>query len=74
MSCFGVCIGIRIEDIMSTLHALNLIKYWKGQHVISVFPAVIEAHMKQTKKIRLCNPDSLTWQPPEKVGKVHKSN
>jgi len=46
MIFFGVCIGIRIEDIISTLHALNLIKYWKGQLVISAFPAVIEAHMK----------------------------
>eukprot|EP01036_Dinobryon_divergens_P022507 gene22507-30768_t len=65
--------GIRVEDIMSTLHALKMIKFWKGQHVISVYSSLIEAHIKQSKKIRLCNSDCLTWQPPEKVGKAHKS-
>ena len=58
--------GIKIEDILSTLHSLNLIKYWKGQHIISVSQKVIDGHLKEAKTIRLCNPDCLTWQPPEK--------
>lgn len=58
--------GFKTEDILSTLHSLNMIKYWKGQHVISINEATIKAHLEQTKKIRLCNPDYLTWQPPKK--------
>ena len=58
--------GIKIEDILSTLHALNLIKYWKGQHIISISQKVIDNHLKEAKTIRLCNPDCLSWQPPEK--------
>eukprot|EP01034_Spumella_vulgaris_P021400 gene21400-27430_t len=60
--------GFKTEDILSTLHSLNMIKYWKGQHVISISKSAIDMHVQQTKKIRLCNPDYLTWQPsPEKV-------
>lgn len=60
--------GFKTEDILSTLHSLNMIKYWKGQHVISISKSAIDMHLQQTKKIRLCNPDYLTWQPsPEKV-------
>ena len=33
------------EDIVTTLQSLNLIKYWKGQHVICVTPKLIEEHM-----------------------------
>lgn len=61
--------GIKIEDILSTLHSLNLIKYWKGQHIISVSQKVIDGYLKEAKTIRLCNPDCLTWQPPEKFTK-----
>lgn len=56
--------GIRYEDIVSTLHALNLIKYWKGQHVISISQQVITSHIQQSKQMRLCNPQCLNWEPP----------
>lgn len=62
--------GIRTEDILSTLHSLNMIKYWKGQHVISVNKQTVETFLLETKRIRLCNPSCLTWQPPEKVAKA----
>jgi histone acetyltransferase MYST1 len=58
--------GFKPEDILSTLHCLNMIKYWKGQHVISVSKTAVEGHLKMTKQIRLCNPACLTWQVPEK--------
>lgn len=58
--------GIRLEDILSTLHCLNLIKYWKGQHVISVSSRVIETQLLQAQRIRLCNPACLTWSPRDK--------
>eukprot|EP00013_Stygamoeba_regulata_P025216 CAMPEP_0177648654 /NCGR_PEP_ID=MMETSP0447-20121125/10941_1 /TAXON_ID=0 /ORGANISM="Stygamoeba regulata, Strain BSH-02190019" /LENGTH=441 /DNA_ID=CAMNT_0019151305 /DNA_START=90 /DNA_END=1415 /DNA_ORIENTATION=- len=56
--------AIKTEDIISTLQSLNLIKYWKGQHIISVTPKVIEDHMKnkaqQTVRI---DPKFLHWAP-----------
>lgn len=33
--------SIKTEDIVSTLQSLNLIKYWKGQHIISLSPKVL---------------------------------
>jgi histone acetyltransferase MYST1 len=59
--------GIKIEDILSTLHALNLIKYWKGQHIISIAQKVIDSHLKEAKMMRLCKPECLSWQPPERA-------
>ena len=32
--------AIKTEDIIATLQSLNLIKYYKGQHIISVTPKV----------------------------------
>lgn len=38
--------SIKGEDIVSTLQALRLIKYYKGSHIISVTPKVIEVGYK----------------------------
>ncbi len=65
--------GIRTEDILSTLHSLNMIKYWKGQHIISVNAAMVDSFISDSKRIRLCDPSCLVWQPPEKSSKVVKS-
>jgi len=56
--------GIKTEDILSTLHALSMIKYWKGQHVILVNQQAVENHLQQTRKVRLCDPNCLHWTPP----------
>eukprot|EP00753_Platysulcus_tardus_P007069 PLAT14810.1.p1 GENE.PLAT14810.1~~PLAT14810.1.p1 ORF type:complete len:437 (-),score=205.08 PLAT14810.1:73-1383(-) len=57
--------AIKTEDIISTLQALNLIKYWKGQHIISVSLKVITDHLARNKrKLLLCDPSKLTWEPP----------
>lgn len=67
--------GIKSEDITSTLHSLNMIKLWKGQHVISVNKIAVTNHLKQVKKIRLCIPSCLAWQPPEKsIKEKHKNS
>ncbi len=58
--------GIKTEDIISTLQSLNLIKHWKGQHVVAVSEKSIQSFLKQAGKISLINPDKLTLQPPEK--------
>ena len=58
--------GIRTEDILSTLHTLNLIKLWKGQHVICISTNIISSYLAQTKEIKLCDPAYLNWTPPAK--------
>jgi len=65
--------GFKTEDILSTLHALNMIKYWKGQHVISVNQKAVENHLLSAKKVRLADPACLTWQPPSDKLKSAKS-
>eukprot|EP01094_Clydonella_sp_ATCC50884_P019344 TRINITY_DN3753_c0_g4_i1.p1 TRINITY_DN3753_c0_g4~~TRINITY_DN3753_c0_g4_i1.p1 ORF type:complete len:433 (+),score=114.00 TRINITY_DN3753_c0_g4_i1:86-1384(+) len=64
--------AIKTEDIISTLQSLNLIKYWKGQHIISVTPKVIEDHMKKHAKesVRI-DPACIHWVPYE-MGTVAK--
>ena len=39
--------GIKTEDIISTLQSLDMIKVWKGQHVIYVKQEIISNYMKQ---------------------------
>jgi len=62
-------------DIISTLQSLNLVKYWKGQHVICVTPKLVEEHLKSAeyKKPRLTvDISSLRWNPPKKLNKTKK--
>ncbi|XP_077998998.1 histone acetyltransferase KAT8-like [Glandiceps talaboti] len=59
--------SITQADIISTLQALNMVKYWKGQHVICVTPKLVDEHIKsaQYKKPRLTVDTScLKWGPP----------
>mmetsp|Transcript_20467 Transcript_20467/g.31560 ORF Transcript_20467/g.31560 Transcript_20467/m.31560 type:complete len:562 (+) Transcript_20467:381-2066(+) len=58
--------GIKTEDIISTLQSLNMIKCWKGQHVIYVKQDIIENYLKQDKRIRTCKSECLNWTPPDK--------
>ena len=41
--------SIKVDDIISTLQALHLLKYWKGQHIISVTPKVVEVEFLKIK-------------------------
>ncbi|KAM3654023.1 LOW QUALITY PROTEIN: histone acetyltransferase KAT8-like [Ammospiza maritima maritima] len=68
--------SITQTDIISTLQSLNMVKYWKGQHVICVTPKLVEEHLKsaQYKKPPI-TVDSicLRWAPPKhKQAKVAK--
>lgn len=61
--------SIANTDIITTLQTLNLVKYWKGQHVICVTPKLVEEHLKseQFKKPRLnVDVSALKWAPPPK--------
>lgn len=56
--------AIKTEDIISTLQSLNLIKYWKGQHIISVTPKIIEEHLKSTaKNTQKIESKNIHWAP-----------
>ena len=58
--------AIKTEDIIATLQSLNLIKFWKGQHVISVSPKIVDEHLNKNARQSLrCDPSLLTWQPPQ---------
>lgn len=39
--------GIKVEDIISTLQYLDMIKVWKGLHVVHVQQDVIQEYMQQ---------------------------
>lgn len=57
--------SIKTEDIIATLQSLNLIKYYKGQHIISLTPKVLEEHLKHmAKQTRNIDPKYLHWTPP----------
>jgi histone acetyltransferase MYST1 len=53
------------------LQSLNLVKYWKGQHIISSSPKIVEEHLSSFEKksaiagTRLeFNPEYLNWTAP----------
>lgn len=39
--------GIKVEDIISTLQSLDMIKCWKGQHVVHVKQEILKEYLKQ---------------------------
>ncbi|CAG9828862.1 unnamed protein product [Diabrotica balteata] len=62
--------SISQTDIISTLQSMNMIKYWKGHHVICVTPKLVEEHIKssQYKRPRLCvDSTALRWTPRRHV-------
>eukprot|EP00698_Gefionella_okellyi_P013439 TRINITY_DN3680_c0_g1_i1.p1 TRINITY_DN3680_c0_g1~~TRINITY_DN3680_c0_g1_i1.p1 ORF type:complete len:404 (+),score=63.46 TRINITY_DN3680_c0_g1_i1:34-1212(+) len=56
--------SIKTDDVIHTLQQYNLIKYYKGQHVLALTPKLLEDHnkalAKQTVKI---DPKCLRWTP-----------
>lgn len=66
----SVLTAIKPDDIITTLQSMGLIKYWKGQHLISVSPKVIEDHLARQKKCLITFDESkLVWTPPaERLG------
>ena len=65
--------SITQADIISSLQSLNMVKYWKGQHVICVTQKHIEEHLRSQffKRPRLpVDSSNLRWQaPPAKLRK-----
>jgi len=57
--------AIKTDDVLSTLQALNLIKYGKGQHMISVSPKVLRDTLNagRTPEHLIIDPSKLQWTP-----------
>jgi histone acetyltransferase HTATIP len=54
-----------IDDIMHTLHTLDMLKYYKGQFIICLSDKNIEYHEKNMKKNRVrIDPACIDWVPP----------
>ncbi|KAK2562319.1 Histone acetyltransferase KAT8 [Acropora cervicornis] len=66
--------SITQEDIINTLQSLNMVKYWKGQHVICVTAKLVEEHVKSAhyrKPVLSVDTSCLRWAPPgKKVKKI----
>jgi len=61
----------RESDVTSALQSLNLLKYWKGQHIVSATPKIVETHLQSFRKTTTTNrsnlrfePSFVNWQPP----------
>lgn len=74
-SLFSEMTSITQNDIISTLQSLNMVKYWKGQHVICVTPKLVEEHLKSAQYKRpslTVDASCLRWDPPSKFPKLIK--
>uniref|UniRef100_A0A1I7X440 Histone acetyltransferase n=1 Tax=Heterorhabditis bacteriophora TaxID=37862 RepID=A0A1I7X440_HETBA len=63
--------GISCADIVSTLQTMQMVKYWKGDHVVRTNRRMIEhcksLNMARAPKVRL-DKDALRWTPREMRG------
>ena len=69
--------SIAQDDIVDTLQALNMVKYFKGQHVICVTPKLVEEHIRsaQYRKPNLTvDSEYLRWAPALKKSKQTKKH
>jgi GNAT superfamily N-acetyltransferase len=57
--------AIRTDDVVKTLESLSLIKYWKGDHIISVTQRIVEEHLRAVAQQRNIDvdPARLHWIP-----------
>jgi histone acetyltransferase MYST1 len=51
--------GIKVEDIVTTLQAIGVLKTWSGQYVVSVTDEVVEKYAFSAD--RLCRPKYIIW-------------
>ncbi|KAG8185553.1 hypothetical protein JTE90_017558 [Oedothorax gibbosus] len=60
-------------DIINTLQGLNMVKYWRGQHIICVTPKLVEEQLHHCRKPRITVDVSLLrWNPLKKQIKSTK--
>uniref|UniRef100_A0A915PNQ9 Histone acetyltransferase n=1 Tax=Setaria digitata TaxID=48799 RepID=A0A915PNQ9_9BILA len=67
--------GVAEDDIISTLQTMQLIKYWKGDHVVRMTRRLVE-HCKSINMGRppklLLDPDLLRWWPKKRRQMSHR--
>ena len=71
MSC------IAEEDIINTLQSLNMVKYWKGQHVICITPKAVEEHLRSAqyrRPILMVDTEYLRWSSSYKKAKLNRKH
>ena len=52
-------------DILHTLKTLNILRYYKGQHIIFLNDDILERYNQlKTKKRRHIDAEKLLWKPP----------
>ena len=58
----------QVDDITNTLQALGVIKYFKGQHMISVSPRLVQEHLGSVAATNAIPIDvkGLHWVPPSR--------
>ena len=59
--------GFREADVASALTSLNLLKYWKGQHIVSATPKIVDDHLRSfggPDALFAVNPEWVRWEPP----------
>lgn len=64
--------SIALPDVITALQSLNMLKYWKGQHVLCVTPKMIEDFINSPEFRRpelTVDPTCLRWTPPKKVSR-----
>lgn len=61
--------AIHSYDIVSTLQALGMMKYWKGKHIILKKQDVLDEYIERVKKrglmLKSVDPAFLRWTPPQ---------
>ncbi|KAF1993301.1 histone acetyltransferase ESA1 [Amniculicola lignicola CBS 123094] len=65
----GAASAMTTNDVLHTLQNLNMLRYYKGQHVVVLTDAVIQQRERQKEKEkikgrRVIDPDRLIWKPP----------
>merc|ERR1711934_644780 len=61
----AMCTSIKLEDIMTTLEYLQVLKYWSGQYLICVAPELLTKYLKEKKGRIIMNVEKIHWAPLE---------
>lgn len=59
--------AINAYDIVSTLQALGMLKYWKGKHLVLTKKDILDEYRNKCKKrknTRTIDPSCLRWEKP----------
>lgn len=61
--------GVNAYDIISTLQAMGMLKYWKGKHLILTRQDILDDYRVNRRKkdsFKRIDPACLKWKPPQK--------